>query len=91
VPRTAADSGLVTALGNRELTVDRCEDDPDFTCEPDQNRDGDDGNKSQYQGVLDEGLAFLTPFLSAEFFFMIHKIILSFSKLKSARRWMKIV
>jgi hypothetical protein len=82
----------VTASGIRELAVDRCEDDPDFTSEPDQNRNGNDGNKSQYQGVLDEGLAFLTPFLAGEYFFTIHhQTILSFSKLKSARRWMKIV
>jgi len=80
----------VTALGVRELAADRCEDDFDFISEPDQNRDGDDGNKSQYQGVLDEGLAFLTPFL-AEYFLRVHPTILSISKLMSARRRMKIV
>ena len=74
----------MTATGIRELAVDRGEDDPDFISEPDQNRDGDDGNKSQNQGVLDEGLAFLTPFL-ADYVFMIHPTILSFSKLMSAR------
>jgi hypothetical protein len=80
----------VAASGVRELAADRGEDDFDFIPEPNQNRDGDDGNKGQDQGVLDEGLAFLTPSL-AECFFMIHDIILSFFKLMSARQRMKIV
>ena len=82
--------GLVTASGVRELAVDGREDDLDFIPEPDQDRDGDDGNKSQDQGVFDEGLAFFAPFL-AESFFTVHEIIVAFSRLKSARRWMKIV
>jgi len=69
----------VTASGIRELAVDRCEDGFDFISEPDQDGDGDDGNKSQDQGVLDEGLAFFAPFL-AECFFVVHPTILSFSK-----------
>jgi hypothetical protein len=80
----------VTASGVRELAVDRGENDSDFISEPDQNRDRDDGNKGQDQGVLDEGLAFLTPSLAA-YFFMIHDTILSFSELMSARHRMKIV
>jgi hypothetical protein len=81
---------LVAASGNRELAGDRCEDNLDFISEPDQNRYSDDGNKSQDQGVFDEGLAFFILSL-AEDSFMVHQIILSYSKLTSARRWMKIV
>jgi hypothetical protein len=55
----------VAAPGNRELARDRCEDALDFISKPDQNRYCDDGNKSQYQGVLDEGLTFLA-FWAAE-------------------------
>ena len=80
----------MAASGNRELTGDRREDILYFVTQPDQHRDRDDGDKSQDQGVLDEGLAFLTPFL-ARYFSMVHPIILSFFKLKSAGRWMKMV
>jgi hypothetical protein len=81
----------VAASRNRELTGDRGEDGLDFISEPDQNRYGNDGNKSQDQGVFDEGLAFLTLLLVAEYFFIVHQAIVSFSKLKSARRRMKSV
>ena len=54
----------MAACGNRKLATDRRKDDPDLSPDPDQNRDGNDGNKSQYQGVLDEGLAFLMPLLA---------------------------
>jgi hypothetical protein len=64
----------VAASGNRELAGDRGKDDPDFISEPDQNRDGDYGNKSQDQSILDEGLAFPALFLAAEYFFTIHQI-----------------
>jgi len=80
---------LVAASCNRKLTRDCCEDALDFISEPDQNRYRDDGNKSQYQGVLDEGLAFFSLFWAAKYFFVIHPASLSFSKLKSARRRMK--
>jgi hypothetical protein len=49
--------GLVTASRNCELAGNRCEDALDLIAEPDQNRDGDNGNKSQDQGVLDQSLA----------------------------------
>jgi hypothetical protein len=62
----------VAASGNRELTGDRCEDELDFISKPNQDRDGNDGNKSQYQGVLDKSLAFLSPFLAAGHSLMIH-------------------
>ena len=70
----AAGFFLVTAAGIRELAADRGEDDPDFISKPDQNRDGDDGNKGQDQGVLDEGLAFSGSLLAAGLFFRIHTI-----------------
>jgi hypothetical protein len=62
----------VAASGNRELAGDRGEDDPDFVSKPDQNRDGDDRNKSQDQSVLDESLAFPVFFLVAKYFFTVH-------------------
>jgi len=78
-------SKLVAASGHRELAGDRGEDDFNFISEPNQNRDGDDRNKSQYQCVLDKGLAFFL--LSAvKYSFIVHQFTLSFSKLKSARR-----
>jgi hypothetical protein len=49
----------MAATGVRKLTVDSRENDFDLITEPDQDRDRDDGNKRQYQGVLDEGLTFL--------------------------------
>jgi hypothetical protein len=54
---------LVAASRNSELARDRGEDALDLIAKPDQNRDGDDGNKSQDQGILDKGLAFLVLFL----------------------------
>ena len=52
---------LVTASRNGQLAGDRGEDDLQLIAEPDQDRNGDDGNKSEDQGVLDEGLTFLIP------------------------------
>ena len=37
----------MTAAGHRQLTADRREDDPDFIAEPDQDRDGDDGDECE--------------------------------------------
>jgi hypothetical protein len=64
----------VTAFGDRKLAGDRREDEFYFTAKPDQNRDGDDGNKSQDQGVLDERLAFSGSPLAAGLFGGIHAI-----------------
>jgi len=80
----------VAASGNRELAVDRREDDPDLSSEPNQNRDGNEGNKSQYQGVFNEGLAFLSSFLAVGHSFMIHLITPIFFKLNFARWLMEI-
>ena len=67
-------SRLVTAFGDRKLTGDSRKDGFDYIPESDQNRNGDDGNKSQDQGVLDEGLAFSGSLLAAGLFFRIHTI-----------------
>jgi hypothetical protein len=58
--------GLVTASRNGQLAGDRGEDDLQLIAEPDQDRNGDDGNKSQDQGVFDEGLTFFIPILIPE-------------------------
>ncbi len=50
---------LVAASGHRELAGDGREDDFDFIAQPDQNRNGDNRNEGEDQGVLDESLAFL--------------------------------
>jgi hypothetical protein len=69
----------VAAAGNRELAGDGGEDDFDFIAQPDQHRDGDDGNKSEDQGVLDESLAFPPlPPATADYLFVIHDLIISF-------------
>jgi phosphoribosylanthranilate isomerase len=70
----AVDSRLVTASGLCKLAGDGRKDALDLSPESDQNRDGDDGNKSQDQGVLDEGLAFSGSLLAAGLFFGIHTI-----------------
>jgi hypothetical protein len=49
---------LVTAFGHRKLAGNRGEDALDLIAEPEEDGNGDDGNKGQDQGVLDEGLAF---------------------------------
>jgi hypothetical protein len=49
----------VTAARDGELAGDRREDASDFSAQPDQRRNGNDGNKGQDQGILHEGLAFL--------------------------------
>ena len=71
----------MAAAGNRELAGDGGEDDPDLISQPDQHRDGDNGNKSQDQGVLDESLAFLplSP-ATADYLFVIHGMIISIRK-----------
>ena len=62
----------MTAARNCELARDRRKDDFDFIAEPNQNRDGNDGNKGQDQGVLDEGLAFPVPFSATRCSLMIY-------------------
>jgi len=90
--RVGKESGkLVTASGNRELAGDRGEDGLNFITEPDQDRNRDNGNKSQDQGVLDESLALPTFPLAAHFLLLKHGFILSVSSRLSARRYMKIV
>ena len=64
----------MTAAGHRKLAGDSREDEFDLIPESDQNRNGDDGNKSQDQGVLDEGLAFSGSLLAAGLFFRIHAV-----------------
>ena len=64
---------LMAASRNRELAGDGREDGFDFITEPDQNRNGDNGNKGQDQGVFDQGLAFLViPALRGR---LVHKYI----------------
>ena len=70
-----SDGKLVTAPGDRELAVDGCEDNLDLSSEPNQNRDGNEGNECQDQGVLDEGLALLVSFLAGGDSFRIHPSI----------------
>ena len=62
----------MTAAGHRKLAGDSRKDGIDFMPQSEQNRNGDDGNKSQDQGVLDEGLAFSGSLLAAGLFFRIH-------------------
>jgi hypothetical protein len=69
----------VAAAGNCELTGDGGEDGLNFIPEPDQNRDRHDGNKSEDQGVLDEGLASLIFSLAALDLFKFHEASLSLS------------
>jgi hypothetical protein len=64
----------VTAAGHRKLAGDSRKDGFDLSPKPDQNRNGDDGNKSQDQGVLNEGLAFSESRLAAGLIFRIHAI-----------------
>jgi hypothetical protein len=63
----------VTASGHRKLAGDTRKDDLNFIPESDQNRNGDDGDKSQDQGVLDESLAFPRSLLPAGVFFRSHE------------------
>ena len=70
----AKGSRLVTAAGRRKLAGDSRKDAFDLGPEPEENRDGHDGNKSQDQGVLDEGLAFSGSLLAAGLFFRIHAV-----------------
>jgi hypothetical protein len=65
---------LVTAFGHRQLAGDRGEDKLDLIAEPEEDGNGDDGNKSQNQGVLDEGLAFSGSRLPTGLFLRIHEI-----------------
>lgn len=51
----------MAARSNGELAVDRGVDRPNRLAEPDQNRDGNDGNEGENQGILDQGLAFFIP------------------------------
>jgi hypothetical protein len=53
-----ADGSLVTAFGDRKLAGDRGKDALELIAEPEEDGNGHDGNKSQDQGVLDQGLAF---------------------------------
>jgi hypothetical protein len=64
----------VTAFGDRKLAGDRRKDGTNFIPQSEQNRNGDDGNKSQDQGVLDEGLAFSRARLAARLIFGIHAV-----------------
>ena len=63
----------MAASRNGELAGDRGEDALDLIAEPDQHRNGDDGNKSQNQGVFNQRLAFLVLFLAERLF---HKGVL---------------
>jgi hypothetical protein len=49
----------VAASGDRELAGNRGEDGLHLIAQRDQDRDGDNGNESENQGVLNESLAFL--------------------------------
>ena len=71
---------LVAAAGNCELTRDGGKDGLNFITEPDQNRDRHNGNKSQDQGVLDEGLAPLIFSLAALDLFKFHEASLALSE-----------
>jgi hypothetical protein len=62
----------VAAAGKRDLAGDRRENGFDLSSEPEKHRDGNDGNESQYQGVLDKGLALGSPFSPAGHSFEIH-------------------
>jgi hypothetical protein len=64
----------VTAFGLCKLAVNRRKDAPDCSPDSDQDRNGDDGNKSQNQGVLNKGLAFSQLLSAAVPFFSIHTI-----------------
>ena len=70
----AKGSRLVTAFGDRKLAGDCRKDGIYFVPKSEQNRNGDDGNKSQDQGVLDKGLPFSGSLLAAGLFFRIHTI-----------------
>jgi hypothetical protein len=81
----------MTASGDGELTGDGGEDKFHLIAQPDQDGDCDDGNKSEDQGVLGQGLAPLAFLGSPDFLLVVHDVILTFSNVKSARRGMKIV
>ena len=70
----AKGSRLVTAAGHRKPAGDSRKHGINFMPQSEQNRNGDDGNKSQDQGVLDEGLAFSGSRSAAELLFRIHTI-----------------
>jgi hypothetical protein len=63
----------VTALGRHNLAVDSGKNGFEGTPESEENRNGDDGKKSQDQGVLDECLAFSGSLLPAKLCFRIHE------------------
>ena len=75
----------MTTAGHRELTGDGGEDEFDLISKPDQNRDRNDGNESENQGVLGESLAAFAFLGPAEVSIGFHDLILSFSQKKSAR------
>ncbi len=60
-PRRHKSSRLVAASRNRELAGDCRENGFDLIAEPDQNRDGNDRDESQDQGVLNQCLTFFVP------------------------------
>jgi hypothetical protein len=72
----------VTAFGHCKLAGDGRKDEFDLIAESDQNRNGDDGNESQDQGVLDECLAFSGSPMAARLSIRIHTIASFFSEIR---------
>jgi hypothetical protein len=56
----------MAALGRIEKICDRAENDHDAGAEKRKNQDQDDGENGQDQGVLDQGLPFLTGKASSQ-------------------------
>ena len=72
----------MAASGNGELAGDRGEDALDLVAKPNQDRNGDDGNKSQDQGVLDEGLTFPGSLLAAGLFLGFIQLLSFYSEIR---------